>query len=75
MDLYLLSRKAGVLELSPQLFRKCGQVSTFCVGVAAQHYVPTTRHSRQYFVLQSNAVSLASARPSSGLTWDISPVK
>ena len=46
MDLYLLPRKAGVTELSPQFFRQCWQVSALCIGVAAQHYVPTTRYGR-----------------------------
>lgn len=62
MDFYLSPRKVGIPELSPQIFRQCWQVSTLCVGVTAQHYVSATRHSRQYFVLQSNAVSYANAR-------------
>ena len=75
MDLYLLPRKACVLELSPQLFCQCWQVSALCVGVAAQHYVPTACHSRQYLMLQSNVMSLAKTRSQGGQTWDISPVK
>lgn len=55
VDLYPLPRKVGVFQLSPQLFRQFWQVSTLCVGMAAQHYMPTARHSGQYLMLQSKA--------------------
>lgn len=58
MDLHLLPRKVDVLEFSPQLFGERGQISTLCVSMPTEHYVTTTRYSRQYLVLQIDKVSL-----------------